>query len=119
MSFEATETDLVQWRKSHGVQLGYGANILSVQKAGLGFDITDDWAMTIDGAVAELKLRTVESKIGALVEDYFTDVNSNYISLGIRYKIGKHKAREFVNQGISWIDARVSDMRVQAERVSF
>jgi len=111
MSFETTEYDLEQWgkwRRTHGVSLGYGSNILAMQKTGVGFDISDDWALAVDGALAELKLRTIDSRIGLMVEDYFCNDRLGYSGIGERYKIGKHKARDFVMQGVSWIDARLS-----------
>lgn len=121
MSFETTEYDLEQWgkwRRTHGVSLGYGSNILAIQKAGVGFDISDEWALTVDGALAELKLRTIDSRIGLMVEDYFCNEKLGYHGIGERFKVGKTKARVYVQQGISWIDARLAEFREKAEQIS-
>jgi len=121
MSFKSTEYDLEQWgkwRRTHGISLGYGSNILAMQKTGVGFDISDEWALAIDGALAELKLRTIDSRIGSMVEDYFCNESLGYQGIGERFKVGKTKARVYVQQGISWIDARLESFREQAEKVS-
>ncbi|WP_144394817.1 antiterminator Q family protein [Pleionea sediminis] len=111
MSFQTTERNLKQWgywKRSHGIHLGYGESALAIRKP-IGYTLTDDEALAVDKAVSELKVRTSNSMIGSLVEDYFLEPEMSYLDLASRYKLKKPKVREMILIGVGWVDARIQN----------
>lgn len=87
------------------------------QSGGPCFNITDDLAMAVDGAVARLtareKGRTDTPLMGDCIWLYFGAKWPAY-RIGKHYGVGEAKARECIKAGVAWIDASLEMMRQAA-----
>lgn len=84
------------------------------QHGGHCYNITDELAMTIDGAVARLtareKGRTDTPLMGDCIWLYFGAKWPAH-RIGKHYGVGEAKARECIKAGVAWIDSALEMMR--------
>ena len=73
--------------------------------------ITDEWAVAVDRAVAQLAKR--DQQMGDVVWLYF-GAKWPMARVGKRYGISEGKARELVRAGSAWVDCAVSGETVAA-----
>lgn len=76
--------------------------------ASKNYCITDDWAIAIDNAVAQLVCR--DQQMGEIIWLYY-GVKWSMAKVGKHYKISEGKARELARAGAAWIDCSISSMR--------
>lgn len=70
--------------------------------------ITDDWALAIDVAVAELSVR--DQQMGDIIWLYY-GAKWSMLRVGKYYGISEAKARELARAGVAWVDCAVSRVR--------
>lgn len=79
-----------------------------VPSASKSYVITDELALTVDGALARLCRR--DAQMGDMVWLYY---GSKWpaVKVGRHYKVSEMKARELIKAGVAWIDCAIECVR--------
>ena len=99
------------WQDGRGIP-GYTSPTLALMRqaviqvsAAKNYGITDEWAMVVDRAVAQLSKR--DQQMGDVVWLYFGE-KWPMTRVGKHYGVSEGKARELVRAGAAWVDCAVS-----------
>lgn len=105
-----TRALLTRWGRwvMDGRQLPAGPlGVLGVRKAPPSASITDDAALRVDRAVAQLALRHPRTRMAVLL--YYTQTHMTHAHLGKALRCGKGTAQRLLSSGEHWIDAYLHD----------
>ncbi|MBT1262521.1 antitermination protein Q [Pseudomonas sp. VS40] len=106
------------WRMDVMGVPGYTSPTLSLMRQAISqpsssrsYCITDDWALTIDSAVAKLTQR--DQQMGDIIWLYY-GAKWPMVRVGKHYGLSEGKARELTRAGSAWIDCVVHVMHPAA-----
>lgn len=78
-------------------------SLLGVRKSPPSSALTDDEALRVDGAMAQLGLRRPQVRLA--VELYYTNQRMTHTKLGRLMRVGKGTAQSLLSAGEHWLDA--------------